>query len=60
MLSKAGELRNRAGLWETRSLQAADKGDLNRADRLRNKALQLVADAQRLEAGERITFWKKN
>ncbi|MEK8205789.1 hypothetical protein NST41_09365 [Paenibacillus sp. FSL L8-0696] len=52
MVSKAGKLYNRAGLWETRSQQAAAKGDLNKAGRLRTKALQLVADARRIEEKE--------
>jgi hypothetical protein len=49
---EVSKLLNRAGLWETRSLQAAAKGDLNRAGNLRTKALQLAAKAQRLEQSE--------
>lgn len=60
MVSKASKLRDRAGNWETRSKQAAAKGDFDRAGRLRTKALQLMADAQRVEAGERTTIWKSS
>jgi hypothetical protein len=59
MVSKAGKLYNRAGLWETRAQQAAAKGDLNRSGGLRTKSLQLGAKALGLENGERITIWKK-
>ncbi|WP_160297238.1 hypothetical protein [Paenibacillus sp. IHBB 10380] len=44
MVSKAGKLYNRAGLWETRSKQAVLKGDLDRAGRLKTKALQLAEE----------------
>ncbi len=46
--SKAEKLHDRAGLWETRSKQAALKGENDRAGRLRTKALQL-ADRARIE-----------
>ncbi|WP_379397868.1 hypothetical protein [Paenibacillus lentus] len=46
---EVSKLLNRAGLWETRSKQAAAKGDHNRAGRLRTKALQLATEARRLE-----------
>ncbi|BFH11004.1 hypothetical protein J6TS7_57840 [Paenibacillus dendritiformis] len=46
---EVSKLYERAGLWETRSKQAALKGDYNRAGRLRTKALQLAAKARRLE-----------
>ncbi|MCM3594123.1 hypothetical protein M4D58_26620 [Brevibacillus borstelensis] len=49
---EVSKLLSRAGLWETRSKQAAAKGDLNRAGKLRTKALQLAAKAQRLEQSE--------
>ncbi|MDF2648234.1 MAG: hypothetical protein K0Q73_4039 [Paenibacillus sp.] len=39
-------LLNRAGLWETRSKQAALRGDYDRAGRLRTKALQLAEKAR--------------
>lgn len=51
-------LLNRAGLWETRSKQAALKGDYGRAGRLRSKALQLAAEARRIE--ERNKANKRN
>ncbi|MNB81426.1 hypothetical protein D3C75_282080 [compost metagenome] len=54
MVSKAGKLRDREGLWETRSKQAAAKGDYDRAGRLRTKALQLAAHAKRLEEKEKF------
>lgn len=50
---KAGKLYNRAGLWQTRSHQAAAKGDYDRAGRLQTKAFQLVDEARRVEAKER-------
>ncbi|KQY90960.1 hypothetical protein ASD24_24500 [Paenibacillus sp. Root52] len=43
------KLLERAGLWETRSLQAAARGDFDRSGRLRTKALQLARDAERAE-----------
>lgn len=43
------KLHDRAGLWETRSQQASAKGDLDRAGRHRTKAMQLMAQARRLE-----------
>ncbi|MNJ32047.1 hypothetical protein D3C77_267020 [compost metagenome] len=54
MASRAvSKLLNRSGLWETRSKQAAAKGDHDRAGRLRTKALQLAAEARRLEEKEK-------
>ncbi|WP_157794122.1 hypothetical protein [Paenibacillus donghaensis] len=53
MASKVTELYNRAGLWQTRSQQAAAKGDFNRAGRLQTKALSLVAQARTLEEKQR-------
>ena len=53
MVSKAGKLRDRAGLWNTRALQAAAKGDYDRAGRLRTKAYQLSEHARRAEEKER-------
>lgn len=50
---KVSILLNRAGLWETRSKHAASKGDFGRAGRLRTKALQLAAEARRLEERSR-------
>lgn len=50
MVSKKVEkLYDRSGLWETRSKQASLKGDHDRAGRLRTKAMQLMAEARRLE-----------
>jgi hypothetical protein len=46
---KVEKLYDRAGLWETKSKQAALKCDFDRAGRLRTKALQLVAEARRIE-----------
>jgi len=46
---KVNELLNRAGLWETRSKRASLKGDYDRAGRLRTKAMQLAAEARRIE-----------
>lgn len=57
-MSKVTKFLDRAGLWETRSKRAALKGDLDRAGRLRTKALQLAAKAKALENGERITIYK--
>lgn len=51
-IREVSKLLSRAGLWETRSLQAAAKGDLNRAGNLRTKALQLTEKARRLEQSE--------
>lgn len=49
MSRKVGRLLDRAGLWETRSMQAALKGDYDRVGRLRTKALQLSIEARRIE-----------
>ena len=43
------KLRDRAGLWETRSKQAAARGDYDRAGRLRTKAYKLSQAAARAE-----------
>lgn len=51
-MSKAGELYDRAGLWETRSKKAAAKGDYDRAASLRTKSLKLAAQAKRIEEKE--------
>lgn len=44
--SEVSKLQNRAGLWTTRAMQAAAKGDLNRAGDLRTKAMKLSAQAE--------------
>lgn len=49
MSKKIEKLYDRAGNWETRSKQAALKGDYDRAGKFRTKALQLVAEARRME-----------
>jgi len=49
MSKKAEKLLDRAGLWETRSKQAAAKGDYDRAGNLRTKAFQLAAEARRID-----------
>ena len=49
MNKKVEKLLDRAGLWETRSKQAALKGELDRAGTLRTKAMQLAAEARRIE-----------
>lgn len=51
MSKKVSKLYDRAGIWETRSKQASLKGDYDRAGRLRTKALQLMAEARRIEEG---------
>ncbi|MDX8359808.1 MULTISPECIES: hypothetical protein [Bacillaceae] len=49
MSSKVNKLLDRAGLWETWSKRAEAKGDYDRAGNLRTKALQLKAEARRIE-----------
>lgn len=46
---EVNKLLGRAGHWETKSKQAAAKGDYDRAGRLRTKAMQLLTKAQRLK-----------
>lgn len=41
-------MENRSGLWTTRAMQAASKGDYNRAGDLRTKAMQLSAQAENM------------
>ncbi|MCK1999953.1 hypothetical protein MZM54_00970 [[Brevibacterium] frigoritolerans] len=53
MSKKLKKLYERAGLWETRSSQASLKGDYDRAGRLRTKAIQLMAEARRLEGNSK-------
>ncbi|WP_411347021.1 hypothetical protein [Paenibacillus sp. WLX2291] len=48
-MSKHSKLYDRAGLWQTRALQALAKGDHDRAGRLHTKSLQLAAHAKREE-----------
>lgn len=43
------KLLDRAGNWETRSKQAAARGDYDRAGYLRTKALHLKSEAERVE-----------
>lgn len=54
MSKKAEKLYDRAGLWETRSKQAALKGDYDRAGILKTKSLQLVAEARRIEEKQTV------
>ncbi|MGE6379573.1 hypothetical protein [Peribacillus muralis] len=49
MSKKVEKLYDRAGLWETRSKQAALKGDYDRAGKFRTKSMQLMAEARRIE-----------
>ncbi|MDQ0270785.1 hypothetical protein [Cytobacillus purgationiresistens] len=49
MSKKVSKLHDRAGLWESRSKQAALKGEYDRVGRLRTKAMQLRAEARRIE-----------
>lgn len=44
--SEVSKLQDRAGLWSTRAMLAASKGDLNRAGDLRTKAMRLSAQAE--------------
>ena len=46
---KAEKLYDRACLWETRSKQAALKGDYDRAGKFRTKSMQLMTEARRIE-----------
>ncbi|WP_157805443.1 hypothetical protein, partial [Bacillus sp. mrc49] len=55
MSKKLEKLYDRSGLWETRSKQAATKGDYDRAGKLRTKALQLAAAARRMEEKENLS-----
>lgn len=44
--SEVSKLQNRAGLWSTRAMLVASKGDLNKAGELRTKAMRLSAQAE--------------
>lgn len=46
--SEVSKLDNRSGLWTTRAMQAAAKGDLNRAGDLRTKAMRLSVQAENM------------
>lgn len=52
MSKKVNNLLDREGNWETKSKQASLKGDYDRAGRLHTKALQLAAEARRIERKE--------
>ncbi|HHY0835285.1 hypothetical protein [Bacillus thuringiensis] len=54
MNQKIETLLNRASLWETRSKQASLKGDYDRAEKLRTKALQLTQEARRVEETRKV------
>lgn len=49
MSREVSRLYDRAGLWESRSKQAEAKGDYDRAGKLRTKAMQLMAQARKME-----------
>lgn len=48
-MSKHSKLYDRAGLWQTRALQALAKRDHNHSGRLRTKSLQLAAHTKHEE-----------
>lgn len=48
-IKSLNKLNNRAELWKERAEQAFARGDLKRAERLREKSLEIQVEARRIE-----------